>query len=51
MGSSSEIDGRPGLDIPPDDLRRVLALARPEKDQGLPHISIAGVTYVEGLRD
>jgi hypothetical protein len=51
MGSSSESDGRPGLDIPPDDLKRVLALARPDKDQGLPHVSIAGDTYTEELRD
>ena len=51
MGSSSESDGRPGLDIPPDDLKRVLVLARPDKDQGLPHISIAGDTYTEELRD
>jgi quercetin dioxygenase-like cupin family protein len=31
--------------IPPDDLRRNLALARPNEDQMLPHIGLAGDTY------
>jgi quercetin dioxygenase-like cupin family protein len=31
--------------VPPDDLQRKLALARPDKDQGLPHIGLAGDTY------
>jgi quercetin dioxygenase-like cupin family protein len=31
--------------VPPDDLRRNLALARPDDDQGLPHIGLAGDTY------
>jgi quercetin dioxygenase-like cupin family protein len=31
--------------VPPDDLQRNLALARPDKDQGLPHIGLAGDTY------
>lgn len=31
--------------IPPDDIRRDLTVARPETDQKLPHISVAGNTY------
>jgi len=31
--------------VPPDDLQRKLALARPDEDQGLPHIGLAGDTY------
>jgi hypothetical protein len=31
--------------IPPDDLQRNLALARPNEDQKLPHIGLAGDTY------
>ena len=31
--------------IPPDDLQRKLALARPNEDQKLPHIGLAGDTY------
>ena len=31
--------------IPPDDLQRSLALARPNEDEGLPHIGLAGDTY------
>jgi hypothetical protein len=31
--------------IPPDDLRRHITLARPDKDQNLPHIGIVGDTY------
>src|SRR5882724_6792509 len=31
--------------VPPDDLQRNLALARPDEDQGLPHIGLAGDTY------
>jgi quercetin dioxygenase-like cupin family protein len=31
--------------IPPDDLERNLALARPNEDQNLPHIGLAGDTY------
>jgi quercetin dioxygenase-like cupin family protein len=31
--------------LPPDDLQRALALARPNEDQNLPHISLAGDTY------
>jgi quercetin dioxygenase-like cupin family protein len=31
--------------IPPDDVQRKLALARPNEDQKLPHIGLAGDTY------
>src|ERR1700681_5034099 len=31
--------------IPPDDLQRSLALARPNEDPNLPHIGLAGDTY------
>src|SRR5213596_1967052 len=31
--------------IPPDDLQRKLALARPNEDEKLPHIGLAGDTY------
>ena len=31
--------------IPPDDLQRDLVLARPNEDQNLPHIGLAGDTY------
>jgi quercetin dioxygenase-like cupin family protein len=31
--------------IPPDDLRRKLALARPNDDQALPHVGVVGDTY------
>ena len=33
------------LTLPPDDLQRNLALARPNEDQKLPHIGLAGDTY------
>jgi quercetin dioxygenase-like cupin family protein len=31
--------------LPPDDLRRKLAIASPDKDQSLPHIGLVGDTY------
>ena len=31
--------------IPPDDLQRNLAVARPNEDQTLPHVGLAGDTY------
>ena len=31
--------------IPPDDLSRKLTVARPDEDQGLPHIGLVGDTY------
>lgn len=31
--------------VPPDDLSRRLTIARPDEDQGLPHIGLVGDTY------
>lgn len=31
--------------IPPDDLQRKLAIARPDEDEKLPHIALVGDTY------
>lgn len=31
--------------VPPDDLSRELTVARPERDQSLPHIGLVGDTY------
>jgi hypothetical protein len=31
--------------IPPDDPRRLLAVARPDEDQTLPHLGVVGDTY------
>jgi len=45
MSDSSRITGRPGVEIPPDDMARVLTLAQPDKDQSLPHIGVVGDTY------
>ncbi len=39
------ITSQPRFPIPPDDLRRNLAVARPNEDQSLPHIGLAGDTY------
>jgi quercetin dioxygenase-like cupin family protein len=33
------------LPVPPDDLSRSLTIARPDEDQNLPHIGLAGDTY------
>ena len=35
----------PDSKIPADDLRRSLVVARPNEDQGLPHIGVVGDTY------
>src|ERR1700732_3049023 len=45
MSSSPGITGRPGVEIPPDDHQRVLTVARPDKDQSLPHSGVVGDTY------
>ena len=39
------ITARPIWPIPPDDLQRKLAVARPNEDQSLPHIGLVGDTY------
>jgi quercetin dioxygenase-like cupin family protein len=31
--------------VPPDDLSRKLTVARPDRDQGLPHVGLVGDTY------
>ena len=36
---------QPASTIPSDDLRRKLVIARPNEDEQLPHISVAGNTY------
>jgi quercetin dioxygenase-like cupin family protein len=36
---------KPITPIPPDDLKRNLAIARPNTDQSLPHIGLVGDTY------
>ncbi len=45
MENSSGIRGRPSLEIPPDDLQRVLTLAQPDKARSLPHIGLVGGVY------
>jgi len=45
MNISPGIVGRPGTEIPPDDMQRQLTLSQPDKDQSLPHIGVAGDTY------
>src|SRR5213595_2977678 len=39
------ITSHPISPIPPDDLQRKLAVARPNEDQSLPHIALMGDTY------
>jgi len=39
------ITSQPISPIPPDDLHRKLTVARPNEDQTLPHIGLAGDTY------
>src|ERR1700761_6148564 len=38
------MSGQP-VPVPPDDLSRKLTVARPDEDQGLPHIGLVGDTY------
>jgi quercetin dioxygenase-like cupin family protein len=45
MNDSSSAPPDAGSPIPSDDLRRELALARPDEDQGLPHLGVVGDTY------
>lgn len=45
MNDRSSASNQPPSTIPPDDLQRNLALARPNEDQSLPHIRIVGDTY------
>jgi quercetin dioxygenase-like cupin family protein len=39
------ITSQPLSPLPPDDLQRNLVVARPNEDQNLPHIGLAGGTY------
>lgn len=43
--NTHSITAHPHSPIPPDDLRRGLVIARPESDQRLPHIALAGDIY------
>jgi quercetin dioxygenase-like cupin family protein len=43
--NTHSITSQPPSPIPPDDLQRNLAVARPNEDQNLPHIGLAGGTY------
>jgi quercetin dioxygenase-like cupin family protein len=45
MNDSSSTPPDAGSPIPPDDLHRDLALARPDEDQALPHLGVVGDTY------
>ena len=45
MSISPGINGRPGEEIPPDDLQRVLTLAQSDKNQSLRHFGVVGDTY------
>jgi quercetin dioxygenase-like cupin family protein len=45
MTDSSSTPSQPASPVPPDDPKRSLALARPNEDQTLPHLGVAGDTY------
>ena len=45
MNHISNSSSQPESAIPPDDLRRKLTFARPNEDQKLSHIALAGDTY------
>jgi len=45
MNDESKATTQPEKAIPLDDLRRHLALAKPDTDSGLPHLGIVGDTY------
>jgi mannose-6-phosphate isomerase-like protein (cupin superfamily) len=45
MNDEAKATTQPGQTLPPDDLHRQLALARPDTDSGLPHLGIVGDTY------
>jgi quercetin dioxygenase-like cupin family protein len=45
-GKSGGIYSRPGTDVPPDDLRRLLTVAQADQARpNLPHLAMAGDTY------
>ncbi len=45
MTDDTQAPSQPASTIPPDDLTRTLSIARPDEDQSLPHIGLAGDTY------
>ncbi len=45
MSDHSIKPAQPAATLPPDDLQRHLALAKPNEDQSLPHLGIVGDTY------
>jgi quercetin dioxygenase-like cupin family protein len=45
MLDRSKAPTRPASTIPPDNLQRGLAVAKPDTDQSLPHVGVVGDTY------
>ncbi len=45
MNDNPNLAPQPVTPLPPDDLQRNLALARPNENQSLPHLGIVGDTY------
>ncbi len=45
MAERTGISSRPDTGLPPDDLQRMMVVARPDTDQSLQHLGIAGDTY------
>ncbi len=45
MTENTGIRSRPGTEVPPDDLQRMLVLAQPDTDEGLQHLGVVGDTY------
>jgi hypothetical protein len=46
MNDKSKSASQAALTIPPDDLHRHLAVARPGTDPSLPHLGFVGDTYL-----
>ncbi len=45
MAESTGIFSRPNTGLPPDDLQRMLLVAKPDTDQSLQHLGVVGDTY------
>ncbi len=45
MAASTGISSQSGIELPPDDLQRMLRVAKPDTDQSLQHLGIVGDTY------
>jgi len=45
MTDTTGASSQPTAPLPPDDRHRTLTLARPDDDQGVPHIGLVGDTY------